>query len=495
MNAADNKRFSSWLGPFSDPDGNGYHNWLGDDECNGINVQIRDFGFSSSLRWEDDWPGAATYLDLYVRDASGDVVLRSEGSQRGRGSDHPHEVIKLAPGSEGTYCLAVRHQSGPQPGWIEFTVSQDDGLEHFTDGGGFNTAAESRNPGLLAVGAADWRDTHTIMPYSSRGLTTDGRTKPDITGATNGWSAAFGGEYGGTSGASPHVAGLAALVKSRFPHYSPEEIADYLKDNAEPRGDVPNNTWGYGFARLPKDGIEVPPSPDRDALIALYHETGGPNWRNQENWLSDRHIGEWHGVETDGQNRVVKLNLQGNQLSGTIPPLLKDLRSLQDLDLGANGLSGDIPPELGDLTNLRRLNLGSNQLSGEVPAELSSLTYLRWLYLDNNQLAGQIPQGLGQLGDLTELALYNNRLTGEIPAELGGLSKLKWLYLDYNQLAGPVPAGLGNLANLKHLHLHDNRLRGEIPTELGRLVNLTYLRLKNNRLSGEIPAELGGLST
>ena len=41
--------------------------------------------------------------------------------------------------------------------------------------------------------------------------------------------------YGGTSSAAPHVAGLAALVKQRFPDYTPEQIASYLKRNAEQR--------------------------------------------------------------------------------------------------------------------------------------------------------------------------------------------------------------------------------------------------------------------
>ena len=51
---------------------------------------------------------------------------------------------------------------------------------------------------------------------------------------------------------APHVAGLAAVVKERFPDYSPSETATYLKDNALARGSpTPNNTWGHGFAHLP----------------------------------------------------------------------------------------------------------------------------------------------------------------------------------------------------------------------------------------------------
>ena len=48
---------------------------------------------------------------------------------------------------------------------------------------------------------------------------------------------------------------------------------------------------------------------DREALVALYEVTDGANWRSNDNWLSDRPIGEWHGVTTDRSGRVTKLSL------------------------------------------------------------------------------------------------------------------------------------------------------------------------------------------
>ena len=46
--------------------------------------------------------------------------------------------------------------------------------------------------------------------------------------------------------------------------------------------------------------------PDRAVLVALYEATDGPNWLNNEGWLTDAPLGEWYGVETDG---VVSLDL------------------------------------------------------------------------------------------------------------------------------------------------------------------------------------------
>ena len=160
------------------------------------------------------------------------------------------------------------------------------------------------------------------------------------------------------------------------------------------------------------------------ALVALYNATGGANWRNNGNWLSNAPMGEWHGVTTDSDGRVTDLSLYDNQLTGEIPAELGDLPSLEVLSLYDNQLTGEIPAELGGLSNLTELYLDRNQLTGEIPAELGSLTNLRWLYLNNNQLTGEIPAELGNLTNLEVLWLASNQLTGAIPAELGSLTNL-----------------------------------------------------------------------
>ena len=105
-------------------------------------------------------------------------------------------------------------------------------------------------------------------------------------------------------------------------------------------------------------------STDRAALVALYNATDGPNWRTDTNWLSDRPLGAWRGVRTDGNGRATSLDLSANQLSGEIPPELGSLSNLEWLDLNGSRLSGEIPSELGSLSNLERLDLHGNQLSG-----------------------------------------------------------------------------------------------------------------------------------
>ena len=138
-----------------------------------------------------------------------------------------------------------------------------------------------------------------------------------------------------------------------------------------------------------------PSATDRSVLVALYCATGGPDWSNNTNWLSDEPLSKWYGVRTDHEGRVTHVELQENQLSG------------------------EIPPELGALSNLTSLSLWYNQLSGTIPSELGNLAKLEWLYLNDNQLSGEIPPELGALSNLTSLWLSSNQLSGTIPKRIG----------------------------------------------------------------------------
>jgi len=59
---------------------------------------------------------------------------------------------------------------------------------------------------------------------------------------------------------------------------------------------------------------------DREALVALYNGTGGPNWHSNGNWLTEEPLDRWHGITTDHAGRVKSLSLEENNLEGAIPP-------------------------------------------------------------------------------------------------------------------------------------------------------------------------------
>ena len=57
---------------------------------------------------------------------------------------------------------------------------------------------------------------------------------------------------------------------------------------------------------------------DREALVALYRSTDGPQWENNDGWNTKDDISLWKGVEVRG-GRVVELDLSDNNLQGNIP--------------------------------------------------------------------------------------------------------------------------------------------------------------------------------
>lgn len=258
-----------------------------------------------------------------------------------------------------------------------------------------------------------------------------------------------------------------------------------------------DESFGKWLAAIPSHqgtGEECAPLSDRAILEAVYHATGGPDWEDDENWLSDRPLGEWKGVKTDDEGRVVGLLLRRNKLVGTIPPELGNLSNLSELDLSYNALTGPVPAELAGIPTLVTLNVAWNRLAGTIPPELGAAPRMSWLILGGNRLIGPIPPELGSLAGLHLLYLDNNGLTGPIPPQLANLSSLTALLLHNNELTGPIPPELGTMPGMSYLRLGGNQLTGPIPSELGNLAALVELRLPNNELTGRIPPSLGNLS-
>ena len=504
VNAAGNYYQSTWFETYSIVT-SGSSRFLvfdGTDVFNDMTLEAWDW-IRVQLRWEDSWSGANRDFNLLIWDfATSDIVDYSFDPQQGRVGQVPFESLSYLVPNDGRYAVMVAHEGGSTPEWIQLTVGGVGSIEHYTGTGSIANPAESSNPGMLAVGAAPWYDVRTIEPYSSRGPTPDGRVKPEIVGADCGATALRNG-FCGTSQSTAHVAGMAALVRQRFPTYTPMQVANYLKEHAEQRESPdPNYTWGHGFAKLPSlsecsDAVpSVASNPglvaDCEALLAARDTLAGSGTLN---WSGSTAIAAWDGVTLSGSPlQVTSLVLSDSQLTGTIPPELGNLNNLERLNLTRNQLTGDIPPELSLLTNVQLLALGGNQLTGPIPTWLVNITNLEELYLWGNQFTGAIPPELGNLPGLVKLGLGENRLTGEIPTELGSLAKLERLSLSENQLTGPIPAELGSLVNLRELWLNDNQLSGPVPTWMGSLADLQELYLSQNQLSGAIPTELGSLA-
>ncbi|MBM3287937.1 MAG: hypothetical protein FJY88_11400, partial [Candidatus Eisenbacteria bacterium] len=103
--------------------------------------------------------------------------------------------------------------------------------------------------GVAAIGATDFAGN--VASFSSRGPTGDGRTKPDLLAhgvytscATASTPQAFS-RVGGTSLATPLVAGLAALLLEAHPDWDPETLLAALRAAGDRAASI-SNTHGWG---------------------------------------------------------------------------------------------------------------------------------------------------------------------------------------------------------------------------------------------------------
>ncbi|MYA83454.1 MAG: hypothetical protein F4155_14330 [Acidimicrobiales bacterium] len=233
---------------------------------------------------------------------------------------------------------------------------------------------------------------------------------------------------------------------------------------------------------------------DRAALEALFAATGGDTWNRNGLWGSAAPLGQWHGVTTDSDGRVVRLELPSNGLSGELPESIGQLTYLRRLDLADNGLHGEIPRGIGGLRSLRELDLQNNRLYRQIPAEIGKLTHLTLLDVKHNALWGRNPAELWQLDTLRVLDMRGNRMSGPLPSELGEMSQLSRLVISDNLFWGEIPAEIGQLGELEWLDVSNNSFSGDIPAEIGDASSLTWFDASDNSLSGEMPDEVGNLS-
>jgi Leucine-rich repeat (LRR) protein len=308
-----------------------------------------------------------------------------------------------------------------------------------------------------------------------------------------------------------------------------KEQSYYWRVQAIYDGDNKNWSTVRNFTTQPE--VESPDGPnsvsgDRQALVDLYNATGGDNWSNNSGWLDGDPSDNWYGVEVNANGRVVRLDLSGNNLSGTLPESIGNLSKVTYFNVKQNKLSGQIPSSIGNMASLTHLLLNgrtidmntedpqhpgkppggswaadrSNNFTGQLPASIGELTNLEWLELNGTGqpgegLEGAIPSSIGKLTNLKGLQLAFNRFSS-LPSTMGNLTNLINLAVadqgvDGNRtLAGHgFPQWISDLTNLKFLWMQDNEGMGGSLPDMSALTNLEIILLDFCGLTGEIPRE------
>lgn len=249
-----------WSGLPSDPDGDGWINFSGQDEILELESRV-DRYYRVTIDWDDwgPWDGQAYRysgsdqdFDLYLFYWNGTQWEEFDKSVAIQdGDDIPFESIRGLIENDGRYGIGIRRVSGNRDVRLHVIVPGSGSygglrnLEYRTYEMSVNSSATC--PDAVAAGAFRWDDL-TLAYYSSQGPTRDGRIKPEIAAPTQVSCSAYG-EHGfsGTSAACPHVAGAIALIRSRLPFTTREQILSILNSRAIDRGEPgKDNVWGIG---------------------------------------------------------------------------------------------------------------------------------------------------------------------------------------------------------------------------------------------------------
>ena len=117
---------------------------------------------------------------------------------------------------------------------------------------------------------------------------------------------------------------------------------------------------------------------DYEALKVLYQATNGGAWTSKTWRIGSNAVTStgWPGVTFDEEGHVLAIELQNNNLRGSLPTEGMEMKSLRTLNLSGNSLNGDVAAFCKLLPALETLNLGYNlftELNGVLPAHITSL--------------------------------------------------------------------------------------------------------------------------
>ncbi|GGP66230.1 S8 family peptidase [Saccharothrix coeruleofusca] len=209
---------------------------------------------------------AALMAMQWAVDQGAQIVNMSFGNTDTPEIDLLEEAVDRFSREKGVLFVAAAGNGGPSPGTISTPSS-----------------AES----ALSVGAVDRADD--VAGFSGRGPTATGAVKPDVTAPGMEIVAARAGTEGhvamsGTSMATPHVAGVAALLKQRHPDWSGERIKAAIMGSA---------TAGAGFAPFEQGAgrVDVPKAMARTVIAEPGNvDLGVRQWPHEDDERVSREV-------------------------------------------------------------------------------------------------------------------------------------------------------------------------------------------------------------
>lgn len=232
---------------FADSDRDGWYDFPGTKMKNGLRISVRaNEPLRLTLNWED-WTNPKVNYDLYLFDSKGQEVGRSDENQA-KDRTGPVEFLGGTIKANGTYTIKVKKVNASDPNLPFHLYFSGVQAELVSPEMSISTPADAK--GAVTVAAISAK-TGKLEDFSSRGPTSDGRTKPDIGAPDDVTSEAYATvgkrSFVGTSAAAPHMGGAAALYKQAFPDSTPDAMLRYFTEKAQKPQGAAENGFGAGL--------------------------------------------------------------------------------------------------------------------------------------------------------------------------------------------------------------------------------------------------------
>jgi subtilisin family serine protease len=269
--SAGNHAHQHYEGTFTPLDESSYHAFAPGSDANRLGVFLAGSELTVGLSWSE-WPTATSNYDLIIAQAGLQewtelYTFQDDGPT-------PTEGGTWVVPATGVYGCKIIKVSGHDRHLELYQLGSDllgTGLEYPVAESSLLSPADA--DGAVAVGAHSYASTGAIEYFSSQGprnapggeawdgVCPNPSCKPDLVGPDGNRTASYGAiPFYGTSSATPHVAGAAALIRGAMPWLSAQETFEFLVQRAVDQGAVgDDNTWGLGRVQMgPPPGSETP---------------------------------------------------------------------------------------------------------------------------------------------------------------------------------------------------------------------------------------------
>ncbi len=250
-----NERRSHWQGASVDQNSDNWVEFAPGVDLNTLSTTMSEGDrVSVNIVW-NDWTSPTSDYSLHLFNLDGDEpveVAVSDRPQTGLGSQTPYETISYTAPDGGRFGVRINREGVTGSHDVEL-FSLDSDLNTRVAEGSLTLPGDAHN--VVAVAAVSYTSPYGYRSFSSAGPVngpggsfSGGETKPDLSAYDGVSTVSYGPrDFFGTSAASPHAAGAAAVLRQAEPGFDFAETRAFLEARAFDLGSTgKDNDYGWG---------------------------------------------------------------------------------------------------------------------------------------------------------------------------------------------------------------------------------------------------------